>query len=219
MVSAVPSIIFTIDALLDSGRRAWRMSDGRKRWRSATFAEDMQRDDAMLTDIGSVEEWLGVRMRQNSSLGLVAQGRSGLFNFLQRGIFTHAVIHRTSSAPLPDREQMCSVLADMEVGCAQILYLDLVAIFRSRPATQLINNPTIAVRGEVASSAQFIGVDAADNSAYTSMLWQQFTAGWLHHLGSRRTNCFIPNLEQAPPAEESLRRIEQFVPETSLCLK
>ncbi|MDX8413222.1 MAG: hypothetical protein R8J85_03970 [Mariprofundales bacterium] len=206
------NIIFTIDALMDSGKQAWRCTDN-SAWRTASFAEHLQANDAMLTETSSIQERLGLRMRQDPQLGLVPCGKSGVFDFLQRGIFTHAIVHRTSSAPLPDQAQMCSTIAAMEPGYAQLLYLDLGGVFRSRPATDLIHNLAIAVRGEVASSAPFIGAEAAQNSDYTNGLWQQFAAGWLQHLNSRRINCFVPNLEQCLPVEESLLKAEQWIPE------
>jgi len=206
-------IIFTIDALIDSGKQAWRLTDNSV-WRSTSFADDLQADDAMLTNTSTIQERLGLRMRQDPQLGLVPRGKSGLFDFLQRGIFTHAIVHRTSSAPTPDKAQMCATIAAMEPGSAQLLYLDLGGIFRSRPATDLVHNIAIAVRGEVASSSPFIGSEAADNSAYTDGLWQQFAAGWLQHLTSRRINCFVPNLEQCLPVAESLLKAEQWIPES-----
>jgi len=206
-------IIFTIDALIDSGKQAWRLTANPQRWRSASFAENLQADDAQLTDRSTIRDQLGLRMRQDRQFGLVHHDKSGAFDFLQHGIFTHAVVHRTSSAPLPDKAQMCSAIAAMEPGSAQLLYLDLGALFRSRPATDLVHNIAIAVRGEVASSSPFIGSEAAENSAYIDGLWQQFTAGWLQHLTSRRINCFVPNLEQSLPAEVSLLKADQWVAE------
>ncbi len=206
-------LCFTVDALIDSGKEAWRLLEDRRQWRSATFAEDMRRGDALLCDTEALRAMIGRRMTKDRRLGLVARSKAGAFDFLQRGIFTHAVVHRTGSAPLPEKAQMVATIAAMEPGAAQLLYLDLGGLFRSRPATDLVHNPAIAVRGEVASSSAFIGEDAARNDDYTAIVWQQFVAGWWQHLTSRRINCFVPNLEQCPPAEEMLAKIAQFVPE------
>jgi len=203
------NIIFTIDALIDSGKQAWRLTADQQQWRSVTFAENLHADDAMLTDADGIRDQLGLRMTKNRQFGLVHQGKAGMFDFLQHGIFTHAVVHRTGSTPLPDKGQLRTTIAAMQPGSAQLLYLDLGAVFRSRPATDLVHNLALAVRGEVASSAPFIG----KNDDYIAMLWQQFAAGWLQHLVSRRINCFVPNLEQCPPVEETLVKIARFAPE------
>jgi len=212
------NIVFTIDALIDSGKEAWRLTanqavQGQPLWRGAKFAEALQRGDYMAESGDAIHHQLGLRLRKDRQFGLVQCGRSGVFDFLQRGIFTHAVVHRLGGAPLPDVAQLRSTIAAMAPGQAQLLYLDLGGVFRSRPATGLIHNIAIAVRGEVASSAQFLGEDAAANDDYIAMLWQQFAAGWWQHLSSRRINTFVPPLEQCPPAEESLQKVARFVPE------
>jgi len=206
-------ILFTLDALVDSGKQAWRLKADRQQWRTALFAEDVHADDAMFGDEGEVRSQLGLRMVNDPSLGLIPQGKVGMFDFLQRGIFTHAVVHRMGCAPLPDRDQMIATITAMEPGEAQLLHLDLGAVFRSRLAIDLVHNLAIAVRGEVASSERYIGSKAAANMDYIDALWQQFVAGWWLHLVSRRINCFIPNLEQSPPVNESLAKISQFEPE------
>ncbi len=206
-------IRFTIDALIDSGKKAWRLLADEQKWRPATFAEDLAAGDALLCSEDAVRAHIGLRMVVDRQLGLVRKGRAGMFDFMQRGIFSHAIVHRMDVAPLPDRQQMLDALAAMRPGRPQLLCLDLGALFRGREATGLIHNPAIAVRGEVASSASFIGGEAAANEKYTAILWQQFCAGWWQHLSSRRINCFVPDVAQCPPAEVSLERAAAFVPE------
>ncbi|RMH51510.1 MAG: hypothetical protein D6682_04335 [Zetaproteobacteria bacterium] len=208
------NVVFTIDALLDSGRRAWRLCADRERWREVRFAGDLAAGDAALRAMEEVRPLLGLRLATDKRHGLVRRGRAGMFDFMQRGIFSHAIVHRLAPAPLPDRGQMVATLAAMEPGRPQLLYLDLGACFRSREAVDLLHNPEIAVRGEVASSPGFIGPEAAARESYVALLWQQFTAGWWQHLATRRINCFVPDPAQAPPAEVSLQRAaEEFVPE------
>ena len=210
-------LAFTIDALSDSGGRAWRLRSDMAHWRPARFAEDAAAGDALLTEIGRLRPLIGLRLRRSRETGLSVKDRSGPFDFLQRGIFSHAILHRFTPAPIPDKEQMVQTLRRMVPGRAQLLYLDPGAIFRSREAEDLIHNPTIAVRGEIASSPGFIGERAAADGRLVDQLWGQFLAGWSQHLASRRMNCFIPDPEHAPPVAASLAAIEAFRPEPAPC--
>ncbi|MDX8410096.1 MAG: hypothetical protein R8J84_08690 [Mariprofundales bacterium] len=209
------NIAFTLDALSDSGKHAWRLLEDGKTWRKTVFAADVVLGDALITDDKILRPQIGRRLVKSRHTGLTSKEKLGIFNFMQRGIFSHAILHRFSAAPIPDPQQMIDTLRQMKPDTAQLLYLDLGGAFRSRDATDLVDNPAIAVRGEIASSAQFIGEQAAANHAYTDNLWQQFIAGWWQHLANRRINGFIPDLERCPTVEKALTAIQQFEPEAT----
>ncbi|MDQ6951063.1 MAG: hypothetical protein Q9M26_05305 [Mariprofundales bacterium] len=206
-------ILFTLDALSDSGKNSWRLEKDGQQWRPATFAEDIASGDALFTNRDTLRPQIGLQLTPNRQFGLIAKARPGILNILQRGIYSHAIVHRCGAAPIPDQQQMIDTLRQMSVGTAQLLYIDLGGIFRRHDATDLVHNPAIAVRGEIASSENFIGEKAANNHALTDNLWQQYISGWWQHLASRRINTFIPDLERCPTVENALAGIENFQPE------
>ena len=121
-----------------------------------------------------------------------------MFDFLARGIFAHAVLHRLSAAPVPDRDQMLATIRDMQPGTPWLMYLDVAGHFRALDTLhhRIIGNLDIAVRGEIASSAEFVGPKAADDDKLTGELWRQFLGGWLEHLNTSKMAVFVPDVEK-----------------------
>ncbi|MDQ6956328.1 MAG: hypothetical protein Q9M21_03940, partial [Mariprofundaceae bacterium] len=94
------NIIFSIDALSPAADKAWRLQSD-DTWRACTYAEPLQQNDARISKQSSAEDWAGRRMQTDKELGLIAKDKAGMFDFLMRGTFAHAVLHRLSATPIP----------------------------------------------------------------------------------------------------------------------
>jgi len=200
---------FSIDALDAAGAKAWRLQDDMQHWRSCIYAEPMQEKDAHFADPAAAEAFNGRRMKRDKSLGLIARDKPGAFDFLMRGIFAHAVLHRFSPAPIPDKQQMTDTIAALEPGTPWLLYLDVAGHFRVLDTTKehIIGNLRIAVRGEIASAEAYVGIQAAENEAMMDLHYRQFLGGWLEHLRSGNMAVFIPDAEKTDTQENYLSRI------------
>ncbi len=204
-------LFFSIDALSLLGDKAWRLQADNS-WRPCKFGEPLIDSDARVTDKGEVRGWVNVRLQKDKESGLKPKGKAGLFDFLMRGIFSHVILHRLSSAPVPNKDLMIQTIAQAEVGTPWLLYLDLAGNFRMLHSenTPIIANPDIAVRGEIASSAGYIGEEAVKNEAMMDTLYHQFVAGWLAHLETSRLSVFIPDTEDIRPLEECIEKIRDW---------
>ncbi|MDQ7057619.1 MAG: hypothetical protein Q9N62_03995 [Ghiorsea sp.] len=204
-------LFFSVDALSLLGNQAWRLQDD-KTWRDCEFGEDLKEGDAKLTDKEEVRNWVNIRLSKDKETGLKVKGKSGMFDFLMRGIFAHVIVHRLSPAPVPNKDIMIQTIAQAEVGTPWLLYLDLAGNFRMLHSEQtpIIANPDIAVRGEIASSAGFIGEEAVQNTEMMDTLYHQFVAGWLMHLETRRLSVFIPDTEDIRPLDECIEKIQAW---------
>lgn len=189
---------FTIDALSAAGNEAWRLTSDDQRWRKATFAEDVKSEDARLTDEGIVRGWMGMRLSRDKRLGLKPREKPGMFDFLMRGIFAHAIVHRFGPAPVPARDQLACTIARAEPGSPWLVYLDLAGHFQVLDIRHegIIANTHIAVRGEISSSRDYIGPKAAEDKILVDEIYRQFLAGWHTHLVSRRLGIFVPDVEK-----------------------
>jgi len=207
-------LCFTIDALSVSGAQAWRLLEN-KSWRECVYAEPIQQGDACITDKKQTEYWLNRRLKKDKNTTLTAQQKAGTFDFLMRGIFSHAVLHRRSSAPIPDKKQMLDCFAQLQPGIPWLVYLDVAGIFRALNTAKvsIIANLDIAVRGEIASSEDYIGPKAAANDKMMSNLYRQFLAGWLDHLTSCNMNIFVPDVEKLKAESDTLEAIRNWSPE------
>ncbi|MDQ6978811.1 MAG: hypothetical protein Q9M09_01390, partial [Mariprofundaceae bacterium] len=137
---------FSIDALADSGAKSWRLLADREHWRTAVFAEPLQAGDLQLAADEDAAAWHGLRLRHDKE-GLRVHDRPSRFDFLMRGVFSHAVLHRCSAAPIPDLQQMRDVVAAHDAGVPWLLYVNIAGQFamldtRTEP---LIGNLRIAV--------------------------------------------------------------------------
>jgi len=205
------NLCFSVDALSAAGDQAWRLlANGG--WRPCTYAEPLQADDARITDKATAEDWAGRRLAKDKSQGLVRKEKLGMFDFLARGIFAHAVLHRLSTAPIPDREQMLATLRNMTPGTPWLMYLDVAGHFRALDTShsRIIGNLDIAVRGEIASSADYVGPKAAADDKLTGELWKQFLGGWLEHLTTSKMAVFIPDVEKLKEEEAYLDAIRNW---------
>ncbi|MDQ6977285.1 MAG: hypothetical protein Q9M75_04155 [Ghiorsea sp.] len=204
-------LFFSVDALSLLGNQAWRLQDD-KTWRDCEFGEDLKEGDAKLTDKEEVRNWVNIRLSKDKETGLKVKGKSGMFDFLMRGIFAHVIVHRLSPAPVPNKDIMIQTIAQAEVGTPWLLYLDLAGNFRMLHSEQtpIIANPDIAVRGEIASSAGFIGEEAVKNTEMMDALYHQFVAGWLMHLETRRLSVFVPDTEDIRPLDECIEKIQAW---------
>ena len=204
-------LFFSVDALSLLGDKAWRLEKNRT-WRTCKFGEPLQGTDARITDKKDVRDWINVRLQKDEEFGLKVKGKAGLFDFLSRGIFAHVILHRLSPAPVPNKDLMVQTIAQAEVGTPWLLYLDLAGNFRMLHSeeTPIIANPDIAVRGEIASSASYVGVEAVKNQDMMDSLYYQFVAGWLMHLETSRLSVFVPDLEDIRPLEECLQSIQDW---------
>ena len=205
-------ICFSIDALSASGARAWRLLDDCQHWRSCSYAEKLQDGDARISRQSDAIFWLNRRLREDKELQLKATKKAGRFDFLMRGIFAHAVLHRMSAAPVPDKKQMIDCVARLQPGTAWLLYLNVSGHFRAIDSgnNAIINNLNIAVRGEIASSEHYVGPLAAANQAMMDKLYHQFLAGWLEHLCTSNMQIFIPDSEKLKAAEHYIDAIQQW---------
>jgi len=204
-------LFFSVDALSLLGDKAWRLEKNRT-WRTCKFGEPLQGTDARITDKKDVRDWINVRLQKDEEFGLKVKGKAGLFDFLSRGIFAHVILHRLSPAPVPNKDLMVQTIAQAEVGTPWLLYLDLAGNFRMLHSeeTPIIANPDIAVRGEIASSASYVGEDAVKNQDMMDSLYYQFVAGWLMHLETSRLSVFVPDLEDIRPLEECIKSIQDW---------
>lgn len=202
----------SLDALTASGEQAWRLQADRQHWRSCPFAADLRPDDALLETLAEAVPLAGQRLKKDKVLGLKPAGRPGLFDFLARGIFVHAIVHRFSPASIPDKAQMTAALAALAPGSAWMLYLDLGGNFRvlDSGSEPIIGNLNIAVRGEIASSAGYVGAEAAADTRLMDEIYRQFLAGWLEHLKSRRLGVFVPDAEKLQDEQTLLRAITSW---------
>jgi len=192
------SAFFSIDALDASGSHAWRLLDDEETWRACVYAEPLDKHDARITDKETAKDWAGRRLKKDKTYVLTAKRKAGKFDFLMRGIFAHAVLHRLSPAPVPDKQQMLDCIAGLEPGTPWLLYLDAGGNFRALDshASPIIGNLDIAVRGEIASSEDYVGEKAVKNAEMMNELRLQFLAGWLEHLQSSNMSVFIPEVKK-----------------------
>jgi len=209
-------LCFSIDALAASGDRAWRLLADESHWRPCTFAETLRADDACLTDRATLQSWTGRRLVRDRELLLKPRDKPGRFDFLMRGIFAHAIVHRMSAAPMPAMDDLQRCLATASPGTPWLIYLDLAGHFRAMDTqnSRIIGNPDIAVRGEIASAEGYVGEAAANDTAYVARLYQQFLAGWRTHLDTRRTGIFVPDIEKAGDLEAIRAAILAWEPES-----
>lgn len=206
---------FTIDALSARGDKAWRLQSDMETWRPSTYAEAIQPDDAEITTREQAEAWTGRRLITDKEFGLIAKAKAGRFDFLMRGIFAHAVLHRMSSAPLPGKDQMLDIMASLKPGVPWLLYLNPAGQFAvmDTNASKIIGNLDIAVRGEIASSEDYIGPKAAKNEAMMSTLYHQFIAGWWEHLTTAQMSVFVPDTDKLKEESFYIEKIEGWQPE------
>jgi len=204
-------LCFSIDALSASAARAWRLQRDQS-WRECIYAEPIQDSDMRVTDKKTAEEWHGRRLKKDRDKGLIAQKKAGTFDFLMRGNFAHAVLHRDSSAPLPDKAQMLTTIAALQPGTAWLLYLNAAGQFTAldSTSTSIIANLDIAVRGEIASSGDYIGPRACRDEKMMNELYRQFLAGWLDHLNSSNMNVFIPDAEKLKDETDYINAISNW---------
>jgi len=202
---------FSIDALSPSAAKAWRLLDNNS-WRECIYAEPLKDGDASITDKSIAEDWSGRRLRKDKQLILVPQQKAGTFDFLMRGIFAHAVIHRASAAAIPAKAQMIACFESLQPGTAWLVYLNVAGHFAALDTgkVSIMNNLDIAVRGEIASSENYVGPVAAANEAMMDTLYRQFLAGWLDHLTSSNMNVFIPDPEKLKEEETCIEAIRDW---------
>jgi len=211
-------LIFSIDALDAAGSHAWRLLDDEKTWRECMYAEPLATHDARMTDKKTVSDWVGCRLNKDKTSVLIKKDRAGRFDFLMRGIFAHAVLHRLSAAPVPDKQQMLDTIAALNPGTPWLLYLDTSGNFRTLDShtTSIIGNPDIAVRGEIASSKDYVGKKAAENKLLMNEIWLQFLAGWLEHLHTSNMNIFIPEVKTLKEEDDYIQAIKHWQPEPKI---
>lgn len=210
------NLCFSIDALSPSGAKAWRLQQDNS-WRRCIYAEPLKGGDACITDKAEAESWLNRRMKQNKTDTLVPQQKAGRFDFLMRGIFAHAVLHRMSSAPLPEKAQLIACCTALPPGTPWLIYLDVAGHFRAidTSSVSILENLDIAVRGEIASAAGYIGPAAAADVERMNALYHQFLAGWVEHLHSSNMNVFVPDSEKLKPEADYIEAISSWQPETT----
>jgi len=204
-------LCFSIDALSPSGAKAWRLLE-HGGWRECIYAEALQNADAQINDKTIAESWAGRRMKKDKESILTPQQKAGRFDFLMRGIFAHAVLHRSSSAPIPDKDQMIACFEQLTPGTPWLVHLTVAGHFQALDSSNvsIINNLDIAVRGEIASSESYIGPIAATNEQMMNNHYRQFLAGWLDHLKSSNMNVFVPDLEKLKEEMNYLKEIQNW---------
>lgn len=209
-------LAFSIDALDAAGSHAWRLLDDQRSWRACTYAEPLHAGDARL-NARTAEKLTGHRMQQDKDSGLTKRGKTGMFDFLMRGIFTHAILHRLADPPVPSRDNMLATIAGLEPGTPWLLYLDVAGHFRALDSnhSRIIGNLDIAVRGEIASSPAYIGAGAVSDEALMDRTWRQFLGGWLEHLKSGNMAVFVPDVEKLREESIYLEEIGACRPECS----
>ena len=205
-------LFFTIDALSAKGDKAWRLQSDLKSWRESIYAETYQKGDAQIGDRAVADAWVGRRLIKDKELGLTAKGKAGTFDFLMRGIFAHVILHRLSSAPLPDKTEMLKVICDLKPGTPWLLYLNPAGQFMALDTNheKTIGNLDIAVRGEIASSEDYIGPKAVKNEAVMRGLYHQFIAGWDEHLRTSQMSVFIPDEDKLKEEAFYIERIQNW---------
>ncbi|MDX8394552.1 MAG: hypothetical protein R8K21_08235 [Mariprofundales bacterium] len=214
---------FSVDALSSSASHAWRFCGAN--WRVIKFAENIQCGDELL-NIDQLSIWIGSKMIKDKRYGLRMiekknnsankQRCKNNFFFFTRSIFTHAILHRFDTSPLPSFEDLKQAIAITQVS--NIVWLPIVDIdgnFRClNSGKEAISfNPIIAVRGELCSSTRFIGSRAAKNDNYIQQLYAAFMAGWYEHLCSRKCGIFIPDNKETSPLEITQEKLAQWQPE------
>jgi len=209
-------LCFSIDALSPSGAKAWRLLDN-QHWRECIYAEPLQQHDARILDKKDAEAWVNLKLQKHKQLVLSPQKKAGRFDFLMRGIYAHAVLHRLSPTPLPNQTQMLNCYAQLPAGTAWLVYLNTAGQFKALDTNQtsIINNLDIAVRGEIASSEDYIGAKAAANTQMMHDNYRQFLAGWLDHLKSSNMNVFIPDLEKLKEDDDTIEAIRNWQHESA----
>jgi len=209
------NIFFSVDALSARGDKAWRLQEDLRHWRPSTYAEPLQDGDARLSERGSADDWVGRRLVADKELGLIPKAKAGRFDFLMRGIFAHAVLHRLSATPLPDRDQMLDIMRTLQPGTPWLLYLNVAGQFTALDSSnaKIIGNLDIAVRGEIASSEDYIGPKAAENSLMMDGLYRQFIAGWWEHLSTAQMAVFVPDVEKLKEESFYIEKIREWQPE------
>ncbi len=209
------NICYTIDALSAAGDKAWRLQqDGT--WRPCTYAEPLQPGDARITDAQQAEDWAGRRLKKDRDTVLRPSDKAGRFDFWMRGIFAHAVTHHLHKPRIPDLEEMTRLIASLTPGIPWLVYLDAEGHFqaldtRSEP---IIGNLKIAVRGEIASSEDYVGPKAAADEPLMQRTWTQFLGGWLEHLQSSNLGVFVPDVEKLKDAGDYIAAIENWTGES-----
>ncbi|MBL1351762.1 MAG: hypothetical protein COA61_000260 [Zetaproteobacteria bacterium] len=204
-------LIFSIDALSPAADKAWRLQTN-ETWRVAEYSEPLKDSDMQVLKPAIAEAWLGRRMKKDDDLGLIAQQKTGIFDFFSRSIYTHAVMHRLSDAPIPDKHQMVEVVASLTVGIAWLLYLNPAGQFTALDSNnaKIIGNLDIAVRGEIASSEHYIGSLASENDELMEATYRQFLEAWLEHLNTSKMSLFVPDVEKLNEKEDVLAQIQQW---------
>ena len=210
------NLTFSIDALSPAADKAWRLQSD-DTWRVCTYAEPLQEGDARISNKSSAVEWAGRRMQKDKELGLIGKDKAGIFDFLMRGTFAHAVLHRLSAAAIPDKAQMIQTTATLEPGTAWLIYLNTAGQFKAIDAnnSKIIGNLDIAVRGEIASSADYIGEKAILNKELMHNTYVQFLAGWLEHLNTSNMGIFIPDVEKLKDESEYNDDIQSWQAESA----
>jgi len=206
---------FSIDALEASGKHAWRLQSDMQHWRSCAYGEALIDSDARLSAPEEAEKLNGRRMQRDKEFALVMRGKTSAFDFLVRGIYTHAVQHRLSAPPVPELARMLDVIANLTPGTPWLLYLDAAAQFCVLDSCRepIIGNLHIAVRGEIASSTAYVGPQAALDEALMDRTWRQFLGGWLDHLRSGNMAVFVPDVEKLKSEADYLALIHKQQPE------
>lgn len=204
-------LCFSIDALSPAADQAWRLQTNQT-WRIIQYAEALQPSDEQVLKPSVAENWLGRRMQKDHDVGLIAKNKSGMFDFLSRAIYAHAVLHRLSAAPIPNFTQMIEIIANLTVGTAWLLYLNPAGQFVALDsnAAKIIGNLDIAVRGEIASSENYIGSLASQNETLMTVTYRQFLEGWLEHLNTSNMAIFVPDVEKLNKKEDVLDNIQQW---------
>ena len=207
-------LCFSIDALSPAGDKVWRLLENQS-WRECLYAEPLQDGDAHLTDKATAEFWAGRRLKKDKEMTLKPQEKAGHFDFLMRGIIARAVLHRTTSAPIPAKEQMLSCYEQLQTGTPWLVYLNVSGHFQALDSsrTSIITNMDIAVRGEIASSEDYVGPKAAANEKMMDNLYHQFLAGWADHLKSSNMNVFVPDIEKLEEEADYIDIIRNWQPE------
>jgi len=204
-------VCFSIDALSPSGAKAWRLLANQS-WRTCTYAEALQDGDARISNKQEAESWINRKLKKNKTTVLTPQKKAGRFDFLMRGIYAHAVLHRLSSPAIPDKVQMLACYAALTPGTAWLVYLNIAGQFKAVDTAQvsIMANLDIAVRGEIASSEDYIGEKAAADEIMMNANYRQFLAGWWDHLNSSNMNVFIPDLEKLKESDDTITAIRNW---------
>ncbi|MDQ6990417.1 MAG: hypothetical protein Q9M11_01620 [Mariprofundaceae bacterium] len=204
-------LCFSVDALSPAGDKAWRLQNN-DTWRAIQYAEALQKDDAHIEKINVAESWVTRRMQNDKDRGLIAKEKMGMFDFLSRAIYAHAVLHRLSDAPIPQQSQMIELISTLTVGTAWLVYVNTAGQFTALDSNtqKIIGNLNIAVRGEIASSEGYIGVVASQNERLMDVTYRQFLEAWLEHLKTSNMSIFVPDVEKLNEKEEVLEKIQQW---------